>query len=121
MGCKTREDVAVVAIGVVFGVGKVGFGAMDIAVAQPLHDLVYGDDFARVIDRQGAQRDGIEEGENGRIHADAEGQGEHGDQREAGGFAKQAKAVAKVLQEHGHPEISLGGSTAIGAAMFPVF
>ena len=94
---------------------------MDVAVAQTLHHLVNGDDFAGFIHRQGAQGDGVEEGEDGRIDADAEGESEHGDQREAGGFAKQAQAVAKVLQEHAHPEISLGGSTAIGAVMFPVF
>ena len=103
MGRKAGEDVVLVAVGGVLGIGEVGFGAMDIAVAQALHHLVDGDDFARVVDGQGAQRDGIEEGEDGRIHADAEGESEHGDQREAGGFAKHAKAVAKVLQEHGHP------------------
>jgi hypothetical protein len=77
------------------------------AAAQAFLGLAHNDDLAGLVDRQRPQGDGVEEGEDGRIHANAEGQGEHGDERKAGGFAKHAKAR--------------GGSTAIGEAMFPVF
>ena len=118
---KAGEDVVLVAVGRVLGVGEEGPGAVNIPVRRPCIILIHRDDFARVVHRQGPQRDGVEQRKDGRIHADAEGQGEHGDQRKARGLAKQAKAVSKVLQEHGHAEFSLGDSTTAGAEMFRLF
>ena len=118
---KTGEDVVLIAVGRVLGIGKVGSGAVHIPGAQALHHLIDGDDFARLVYRQGPQGDGVEQRKDGRIHADAEGQRQYGDQRKAGRLAKQTKAVTKVLQEHGHAGLSLGDGTTPGAELFRLF
>src|SRR5262249_45718108 len=48
--------------------------------------------------------DGVDHGEDGGVGADAESQGESGDQREAWAFAEQAKSVTNILQKQMHPE-----------------
>jgi hypothetical protein len=52
--------VVLVAVGRVLREGKVGLGAVNVAVAQALLHLVHGDDLAGLVDRQRPQRDGVE-------------------------------------------------------------
>ena len=46
-----------------------------------------------------AQQRAIHDGEDGGVSADAEGESEHGDGGEAGGFTEQAKGEAEVLKK----------------------
>src|SRR5260370_492859 len=52
-----------------------------------------------VLDRNGAQADGVNELEDSGVGADAERKGEDGDDGKAGTEAKKTESVAKVLPE----------------------
>src|SRR5258708_34508881 len=64
--------------------------------------------------REGAQHDGIDQAENRRIGADAQAEGEHGDEQESGASPEGAAGVAKVLPESVH-----SGSYSIPSAYAP--
>src|SRR5436853_4286068 len=52
-----------------------------------------------ILDRNGAEANGVNELEDGGVGADAEGQGEDGNDGKTGTQAKKAKGVAKALPE----------------------
>ena len=90
-------------------------GLEDGIFALPLEEIAGGGDVAFTGDfrpddhelagmrvgERGEQR-GVDDAEDGGIGADAESQGEHGDRGEAGIFAEEAEAKAKVAQQVGH-------------------
>lgn len=58
-----------------------------------------------VREREGTQKDTIDDGEDGGVGSDAEGEGQNSDYGEARGFGEYAEAVAEVVPEgsHGSP------------------
>src|SRR5215469_9974955 len=52
-----------------------------------------------IVYGQRSQQDGIHQAEDGRVGADAESEGEHGNASEAGRFAEHAESEAEVLQQ----------------------
>src|SRR5690348_3198665 len=57
------------------------------------------DEPVRARHRKQVQGGGVENGEDGGVGADAEGEGEDGDCREARGLAQHAEAEAQILRE----------------------
>src|SRR4029079_7677936 len=57
------------------------------------------------LDRQGPKENGVDDAEDGAVDADAEGEGQQGDDRERGRLAQTSRGVADVLHEvvHGFP------------------
>jgi len=55
--------------------------------------------FLGILDGNGAQTDGVNELENGRVCANAEGQSQNGDNRESRAEAEKPEAVANVLPQ----------------------
>ena len=62
-----------------------------------------GHETRRSFERQGSQEDGIDDGEDGRVGADAESQGEDGDGSEARVSAELAETVAAIGDHGGKP------------------
>ena len=58
-------------------------------------------DFRRLFDRQGPEQHGADGPDGGRGRENADGQREHGDQREARGYHEHPRAVREVLSEAG--------------------
>src|SRR5437773_2858941 len=56
----------------------------------------------RVLDRNGAQADGVNELEDGGVGADSESEGQDGDEGEAGTETKKPQSMPKVAPERGH-------------------
>src|SRR3954462_3876409 len=61
-------------------------------------------DLFRVRNRRTPEEDGVDEAEDCRVRADAEGEGEHGDQREAHTFPGAAEGEADVGEEAIHEQ-----------------
>ena len=65
-----------------------------------------GGDGGGIMDGERAKEYGVNDGEDGRVGSDADGQGENGDDGEAGRFEEDAETVAKVLKECVHELIA---------------
>src|ERR1700732_2463462 len=95
-------------------VGESSDAAYGCAVAEEYELLGMGDG-------QGAEEDGVEQGEDGGVGSDAEGEREQGDGGEAGALEQAADAEANVLKEvveggfpAGGPDLVLDGGAAAG-------
>ena len=98
------------------GTGE-GAGEEVFAVAQLLPDRV-GEDVVvvhrdlhqlfRMSDRERAQHHGVDQAEDRRVGADAEGEREDGDQREAGAPAQHARRVAQIGDQRLEPDEDVG-------------
>jgi hypothetical protein len=62
-----------------------------LMIAAEFHQLT------RILNRQHLEHQGIDEGEDGGVRADAQRQRERGDDREAGGLQKHPASVENVL------------------------
>jgi hypothetical protein len=81
--------------------------------------LAEGDELLGMLDGKIAEQDLVDEGEDGGVGADAEGEREQGDQGEAGALGERAEAEAGVLEEAveggfpaGGPDLMLDGVAA---------
>ncbi len=63
--------------------GKVAIRVLEAAIDAAIIRVANAIELRRVGDRQGAQQNALDQGEDGGIRADAESQGEHGRQRKA--------------------------------------
>jgi hypothetical protein len=77
------------------------------------------DEMLGILDGQRAKQDGVEQGEDGGVGADAEGEGEQGDEGEAGALEEAAEAETDVLEgiveggfPAGGPDLVLDGAAA---------
>src|SRR5208282_2747070 len=63
------------------------------------------DEAGRIAERERTEEDGVDDGQDGRVRADAEGEREDGDGGEAGAFCEEAEGVTDILyqSEHGFP------------------
>ena len=121
IGDKPGEGVVLVAIRLIFGVGEEGAGAVHVAALESAIDLVDSRHFAGVPERQRAKGNGVEQREDGGVHSDSKGQSEHRDHGKSRGFAVQAQAVAKILEQSRHRAVfSLETHYGDSARMFPL-
>jgi hypothetical protein len=60
----------------------------------------------RIPERERLQQDGVDDGEHRGVGADAEGQSEDGEEREAGRSSEQPERVPDVPQDRRHRTIS---------------
>ncbi len=83
--------------------GEIAEHGVRDGVAAPIASVVAAahgeeDEFLGIFDGEKAEEDLVEEGEDGGICADAEGQGEDGDDSEAGSAGKGAESVFEVAK-----------------------
>src|SRR6266404_9768447 len=84
------------------GKGELGILARKLAGTPVAVRNPDGAQLLGVLDRNGAQADGINELEDGSVGSDTESEGEDGDESEAGTKAKKPQSMAKVAPERGH-------------------
>jgi hypothetical protein len=97
VGSQTGEDGILVAIVFVVRKGsgrelEVGVGVVGQSVAG-----VHLGEFRGFIDRERMEENGVDDGENGGVGADAEAEREDGDGGEAGAFEEVAESAANIL------------------------
>src|SRR3989449_1926305 len=76
------------------------------------HDL---DQPVRSRVRQRPEQNAVDRAEDGRVRADAEGEREHGDEREAGAFGERAGGVTEILEQrvhHSYLKATIGSTRA---------
>ncbi len=78
-------------------VEEVGWG--DVGEIAEREFSVEPDEAIGVCEGERAEDDGVDDAEDGRVGADAEGESEDGDESEAGIFAEGAEGVAEILGE----------------------
>ncbi len=86
------ESLAVRAIEIARGPHAVD---VQVFVGAPVNDA----EFDRIPHRQRAIEDGVADGEDGGVCADADGEGKYGDSREGGRIAQGAKTIAEIAAE----------------------
>src|SRR6266853_6240868 len=64
----------------------------------------FGDehDARRVAEAERTKQNSVDDGEDGGVRADAEGERQNGDQSETGTLGQEAERVTKILQQSGH-------------------
>jgi len=78
------------------GKGELGILARELAGTPVAVCNPNGAQLLRVLDRNGAQADGVDELEDGGVGTDTESEGKDGDECEAGTEAKKPKSMTKV-------------------------
>src|SRR5205814_867915 len=100
------EDIVVVAKISEHGMGN-GVAAPVVAIVPSSHGEE--DELLRSLDGQEAQQNLVEEGENGGVCADAEGQSQNGHGREARSASEHAEGVLQVAQDGVKPAAEIHG------------
>ncbi len=84
-------------------IDEIGIGCAPALHALAAHVAPESHEAAGLGEGEGAEHDGIDHTEDGGIGADAEGEGERGDECEARAFAEAARGVAQILQQDFEP------------------
>src|SRR4029077_2390754 len=83
--------------GVVAKIPKLGDGHADVVRVGVANVVIDANELLGMWERERLEKDGVYDGKDGDVGADAEGESQDGDESEAGASTKHARGVAKIL------------------------